>query len=67
MHAHLPRTMSKHLVPVFEFHAEHRIGKGLYYCPFKNNRILFRLCQIRLLILTTRFASIPQMGRATDA
>ena len=56
MHSHLARTMSKHLVPVFEFHAEHRIRKGLYHCPFKNNRVLFRLCQIKLLKLTTRVA-----------
>jgi hypothetical protein len=52
MHPHLPRAMGQNLETILELDAEHRVRKWLHHCPFKDDRVLFSLCQFILLPIT---------------
>src|ERR1700751_4181447 len=43
VHAHLPRDVSQHLVPVLELHSEHGIGQRLDDCALEHDRVFLRL------------------------
>ena len=40
VHSHLSRNMGQHLMAVFQFYPEHRIGKGFQNLPFHLDRVL---------------------------
>ena len=45
MHTHLSRTVSKHLVTIFQFDLEHGVWQGLDHGPFQDNRVFLGLWQ----------------------
>ncbi len=40
VHPHLPRDVSQHLMPIVEFHAEHRVGQCLVHYAFYGDALL---------------------------
>src|SRR5262245_5812741 len=45
VHAHLPRDVGEHLVPVLELDAEHGVGQRLDHRALYQNRVILGLCQ----------------------
>lgn len=42
--------MCEHFVSILQLDAEHCVGKWLYDCPLKDNRVFFRLGQGSILL-----------------
>jgi hypothetical protein len=51
VHAHLPGTMSEHVVAVFQLNFEHGVWQWLDHRSFENDGIFLGLWQVRSSII----------------